>query len=139
MKALRKCLKEEVETNKKMTERVKELEITLQCKDENIESLQMTNQRLVLRIETLQTKEQAAPKEASGGGWGSSFFGNSTQLTQELQNAKDALDVAQEELEAKMTENCKLHNLLLNIGWPRKNTDSSSALNLRHSVVTFDH
>ena len=32
-----------IRTNKKMTERVKELEITLQCKDENIESLQMTN------------------------------------------------------------------------------------------------
>ena len=43
MKALRKCLKEEVETGKQLTERVKELEITLQCKDENIESLQMTN------------------------------------------------------------------------------------------------
>ena len=39
MKALRKCLKEEVENNKKMTERVKELEITVQSKEDTLESL----------------------------------------------------------------------------------------------------
>ncbi len=57
MKALRKCLKEEHETNQQLNERVKELEITVQSKEDTLESLQMNNQRLVLRIETLQSKE----------------------------------------------------------------------------------
>ena len=43
MKALRECLKEEVETNKKLVERVKELEIVLQSKDDTLESLKMNN------------------------------------------------------------------------------------------------
>mgnify|MGYP000986503057 CR=1 FL=1 len=53
MKALRKCLREEVETNKRLVERTKDLEINLQSKDDTLESLRMNNQRLVLRIETL--------------------------------------------------------------------------------------
>ena len=80
MKALRKCLKEEVENNKKMTERVKELEITVQSKEDTLESLQMNNQRLVVRIETLQQKEKAMPEGNSGGGWGSSLFGGSNAV-----------------------------------------------------------
>ena len=73
----------------------------------------MNNQRLVLRIETLQNKDKPQLEAASaGGGWGSSLFGNSTAgLTQELTKAKQDLEVAQEELEAKMAENCKLRNL----------------------------
>jgi len=43
MKALRKCLKEEVETNKKLVERVKELEIVLQSKDDALENVKMNN------------------------------------------------------------------------------------------------
>ena len=80
MKALRKCLKEEVENNKALTERVKELEITSQSKDDTLESLQMNNQRLVLRIETLQKKE-TAQAEASGGGGGWGLFGGTSQAT----------------------------------------------------------
>lgn len=39
MKALRKCLKEEHETNQVLNERVKELEITVQSKEDTLESL----------------------------------------------------------------------------------------------------
>ena len=53
MKALRRCLKEENEIAKQLAEKVKELEIALQSKEDTLESLSMTNQRLVLRIETL--------------------------------------------------------------------------------------
>ena len=72
----------------------------------------MNNQRLVLRIETLQSKEKQQPEASSGGGgWGAGFFGGSSQAaTQELAKVKPDLEVAQEELEAKMAENCKLRN-----------------------------
>ena len=55
-------------------------------------SLQMNNQRLVLRIETLQQKETAQPKD-SGGGWGL-FGGGSTAVTEELEKVKQDLEVA---------------------------------------------
>ena len=60
----------------------------------------------MLRIETLQSKEKAAPETSGGGGWG--LFGGSQAVTQELEKVKQDLEVAQEELEAKMAENCKL-------------------------------
>ena len=63
MKALRRCLKEENEIAKQLAEKVKELEIALQSKEDTLESLSMTNQRLVLRIETLQSKEKAQPEK----------------------------------------------------------------------------
>lgn len=107
MKALRKCLKQEVESNKALQERVKELEISAQSKDDTLESLQMNNQRLVMRIETLQSKEKSQPESSGGGGgWGFSFGGNQA-AAQELAKIKEELEVAQEELEAKMVENCK--------------------------------
>lgn len=86
MKALRKCLKEEVETNKKLVERVKELEIVLQSKDDALENVKMNNQRLVKRIETLQQKEAQQPQAASGGSWG--LFGGGSTVNHELQQAK---------------------------------------------------
>ena len=43
MKALRKCLKTEVETSKQQAERLSELEIALQSKEETLSSLQMNN------------------------------------------------------------------------------------------------
>ena len=75
----------------------------------------MNNQRLVLRIETLQSKEKQQPEASSGGGgWGAGFFGGSSQAaTQELAKVKQDLEVAQEELEAKMAENCKLRTLFV--------------------------
>ena len=60
-----------------------------------------------MRIETLQKKE-TAQTEASGGGGGWGLFGGNSQATnQELTKVKEDLEVAQEELEAKMAENCK--------------------------------
>ena len=52
----------------------------------------------MLRIETLQSKEKAAPETSGGGGWG--LFGGSQAVTQELEKVKQDLEVAQEELEA---------------------------------------
>ena len=43
MKALRKCLKEELEHTKLLVERVKELEITVQTREDSLESLRMNN------------------------------------------------------------------------------------------------
>ena len=108
-KALRKCLREEVENNKKYVERIKELEIDSQSKGEQLEAARLNNSRLVSRIETLQAKEKekATQPAAAGGGWGGGFFSGSNALQQELEKVKNDLDVAQEELEAKMTENCK--------------------------------
>ena len=86
-KALRKCLREEVENNKKYVERIKELEIDLQQKGEQLEAQRLNNSRLVSRIETLQQKEKekATQPAASGGGWGGGFFSNNNAIQQELE------------------------------------------------------
>ena len=48
-----------------------------------------------MRIETLQNKEKPHQAASGGGGWGGGLFGNNTAgLTEELNNAKESLEVA---------------------------------------------
>ena len=72
----------------------------------------MEKQRLTVRIETIQQKEDAAKsKDGQGSGWGTSFFGGNAQTQKNLEEAQEANQVLQEELEAKISENMHVHEL----------------------------
>ena len=66
----------------------------------------MTNQRLVKRVETLQSETEKAQATSGGGGWGFGFGGGGNQKN-ELEELKGNLQVMQEELECKILENRK--------------------------------
>ena len=100
-------MREDQNASKALTEEVQELKMKLQKKDEEFGNLEVTNQRLVKRVETLQNeKEKAAQATSAGGGWGFGFGGGGNQKN-ELEELKVNLQVTQEELECKILENCK--------------------------------
>lgn len=87
----------------------------MQQRAEKIEELQLDNQRLTKRIQVLQELENKrqqdqASQQSSSGYFGAGFFsGNNshqvTQMKQELEKINEDLQLAQEELIAKIQEN----------------------------------
>ena len=67
--------------------------------------LQSKNAQSEKRIAQLQAEVEAQKNAGKGGGWGFSFPGGGGN--QELAKLKEDLEVMEEELQAKVMENCK--------------------------------
>ena len=78
--------------------------------------MQVTNQRLVKRIEILQsTSSSIQSDQKSSSAWSIWGSGSAVVTKEELDRLSKALSVAEEELEAKINENQHVHMRIFDI------------------------
>lgn len=111
-KALRNFLRQSEDEKKKMENEISDLHIQNQKMSDMLETETAAKQRLVKRIDLIQSEKEQIEKNKKNAG-GSWFGGGGGQLKEELEDCQTKLEIAEEELEAKIQENCKYQSFLI--------------------------